>query len=63
MSIGWGLHFLGLSIFLSVLMYLDHKEYTRGGRSIFFADKTGVEKKMREIQKREIDKKYEEVTK
>ena len=63
MSIGWGLYFLGVSIFLSVLMYLDHKEYLRGGKSIFFADKTDTEIKMREIQKKEIDKKYEEVTK
>ena len=63
MSTGWGLYFLGLSIFLSALMYLDHEEYTRGGKSIFFADKTDAEIKMREIQKREINKKYEEVTK
>ena len=63
MTIGKGISLLGFYIFLSVVVYIDYQEYLRGAKSIFFADKTDAEIKMREIQKREIDKKYEEVTK
>lgn len=61
MSTGLGLAILGFYIFLSVVVYLDYQEYLRGGKSIFFADKTEAEIKMREIQKKEIDKKHDEL--
>lgn len=53
--------YLGFAIILSTIIYLDYKVYLRGNDSIFFKDKTQLEKDLREIQELEAKKKLKEL--
>jgi hypothetical protein len=52
---------LGFAILLSMFMCLDYHCYIRGNDSIFFKDKTKLEKDLREIQKMEIEMKLKDL--
>lgn len=54
---------LGFFIFLSVIFYLDYKLYLRGNDSIFFKDKSQLEKDLREIQELEAKNRLRELKK
>lgn len=51
-----GLHIFGFYIFLSVLLYIDYQLFLRSGDSIFFKDKSTIEKDLRRIQRLEIER-------
>jgi hypothetical protein len=53
---------LSYSLLLISLIGTDYHSYLRSGKSIFFADKTQIEKDLREIQKLEIKNKLEELS-
>lgn len=56
-DLGW----TGFFIFLSVILFLDYQMYLRADDSIFFKDKSQIEKDLREIQRLEINKKLEDL--
>ena len=61
MSIGYGLSLIGFYIFLSTILYIDYQLFLRSNDSIFFKDKSQIEKDLREIQKIELQIKIKEI--
>ena len=57
------MNYIGFFIFLSMIMYCDYKMYLRGNDSLFFKDKTDLEKDLREIQKLEVEERLKELRK
>ena len=55
------MNWLGWVIIISVVMIIDYQIWLRGGDSMFFRDKTQIEKDLREIQKLEIEAKLKKL--
>ncbi len=56
-----GIRILTYSLLVIFLLGIDYHSYLRSGRSSFFADKSQIEKDLREIQKLEIKNKLKEL--
>lgn len=56
------MEYLGIAIFSCVILYIDYKCWIRGQENtLFFKDKTQLEKDIREVQKLEVKLKIEEL--
>jgi len=55
------LKLLSIAVILSTMMAIDYHIYLRGGNSIFFVDKSELQKDLREIQRLEIKNKLKEL--
>lgn len=47
----------GFAILISVILYIDYKQYIRSNNGLFFTDKSKLEKDLRKIQESEVKQK------